>query len=256
VTPPPGAREWDAGSYDAVAVPHLEWAVGILDRLELRGDETVLDAGCGTGGVTEMLVERLPRGRVIGVDGSRAMLEEASKRLGPGVELIHCDLLELELPEPVDAIFSSAVFHWIKDHARLFARLHEALAPGGHLEAQCGGIGNVAAFYAAIEVAAAADPFRRHLEGFEPNRFAAPDETEELLRAAGFGSARAWLQEWPVRPPEPREFIRTVCLGAHSDQLPEELRDSFLDRVVELIGRDPVLGYVRLNISARRDPTA
>ena len=256
MSPPPGSREWDAGSYDLVAVPHLEWAVGVLDRLELRGDETVLDAGCGTGGVTEMLVERLPRGRVIGGDGSRAMLEEAAKRLGAGVELIHSDLLELELPDRVDAVFSNAVFHWIKDHARLFARLHAALAPGGRLEAQCGGIGNVAAFYAAVEVAAAADPYRRHLEGFEPNRFAAPDETEELLRAAGFGTARAWLQDWPVRPADPHRFIATVCLGSHSDQLPDDLREPFLDRVVELTGPDPVLGYVRLNISARRDATA
>lgn len=256
MSPPPGSREWDAGSYDVVAVPHLEWAVAILDRLELRGDETVLDAGCGTGSVTEMLLERLPRGRVIGVDGSRAMLAKAAKRLGPGVELIHIDLLELELSEPVDAIFSSAVFHWIKDHARLFTRLHDVLVPGGRLEAQCGGFGNVAAFFAAVEVAASADPFRRYLEGYEPNRFAAPDETEELLRAARFDSARAWLQDWPVRPPRPREFIRTVCLGSHSDQLPEELRDPFLDRVVELVGADPVFGYVRLNISARRAATA
>ena len=57
--------------------------------------------------------------------------------------------------------------------------------------------------------------------------------------AAGFGDVRCWLLDWPVRPPEPREFVRTVCLGSHADRLPEELREPFLDAVVERLGPKP-----------------
>src|SRR5947208_12722982 len=137
-------RDWNASSYVRTAAPVEAFGHKLLDRLELRGDETVLDAGCGTGGVTEQLLARVPDGRVIGVDGSPAMIERARERLGDRAELRLGDLLELELEEPVDVVFSSATFHWIADHDRLFARLFAALEPGGRLLAPCGGAGNIA----------------------------------------------------------------------------------------------------------------
>ncbi len=136
-------RDWDATTYQRVSVPHQEWARSILDRLELSGDEVVLDAGCGSGRVTAMLIERLPRGRVVAVDGSPSMIEEVRSVLRSVDEARVADLIELELEEPVDAVFSSAVFHWILDHDALFRSLRRALKPGGTLAAQCGGAGNI-----------------------------------------------------------------------------------------------------------------
>jgi trans-aconitate 2-methyltransferase len=250
---PGGTRDWDARTYDRVSGPQEEWSRAIIERLELRGDETVLDAGCGSGRVTELLLERLPRGRVIAVDGSAAMVEQARERLDPArTTLIHSDLLDLDLRAEADAVFSNAVFHWIKDHRRLFELLYAALRPGGRIEAQCGGEGNVARFYAALRGVAGREPYRSHLEAFHPNLFAAPDETEERLRAAGFTDVECSLLRWPVRPPEPREFVRSVCIAAHAELLPEELRGAFLDDVMEALGPDPELDYVRLDISARK----
>ena len=134
------AAGWNAASYQRVSAPLEAMGREVLDRLKLRGDERVLDAGCGTGRVTAALAERVPRGHVIAVDGSPAMVVEACERLGPGVEVFAADLLELELDEPVDAILSTATFHWIADHDRLFERLFAALA-GGRIVAQCGGGG-------------------------------------------------------------------------------------------------------------------
>src|SRR5204862_558549 len=130
------------------------------------------------------------RGRVVAVDGSAAMVARAREALGPGAEVIESDLLDLELEEPVDAVFSTATFHWILDHDRLFARLHAALRPGGRLVAQCGGEGNVAAFKAAMEEVAAREPYAEHIAGWTPWNYAAPDATEERLRRAGFAPAR------------------------------------------------------------------
>ncbi len=259
-SPPPGSRgtrEWDAGTYDRVSEPQLAWGRKILARLELSGDETVIDAGCGSGRVTELLLERVPRGQVIGVDGSAAMIERASARFGDRVELIHSDLLELEPATPVDAVFSSATFHWISDHDRLFRRIRSWLRPGGRLEAQCGGEGNVAEFFSLVSEVAAREPYAEHLAGVGPTRnFASAEDTAERLRSAGLESVSCWLRESPTTPPEPRAYIESVCLGAHTTALPAELREQFADEVSRLwldpdSGPGPTLGYVRLEISAR-----
>jgi trans-aconitate 2-methyltransferase len=152
-------RDWDAASYERVSAPLEAMGRDVLDRLQLRGDERVLDAGCGTGRVTAALLERLPRGEVIAVDGSPAMVEQARERLGDAADVRVADLLELELEQPVDAILSTATFHWIADHNRLFTRLRENLVPGGRLAAQCGGQGNVAELEAAARTVGEREPF-------------------------------------------------------------------------------------------------
>jgi trans-aconitate 2-methyltransferase len=248
--------EWDAATYHRVADNQEEWGLEVLDRLELAGDERVLDAGCGSGRVTRALLERLPRGRVVGVDGSSTMVEEARSNLaefGDRVELIVSDLTELELAEPVDAVFSNATFHWITDHERLFGRLHEALRPGGALEAQCGGEGNVTEWIRAIEAIAGDERFAPYFRGMGSTwNFASVGDTEARLARAGFEVGRLWLENRTFEPPEPREYVRTVGLSRHLAQLPDDLHDEFIDAVLGSMLRPLRLEYVRLNISARR----
>jgi trans-aconitate 2-methyltransferase len=250
-----GAAEWDAAAYDRLAKPQEEWARQVLQRLSLQGDEVVLDAGCGSGGVTRMLLERLPRGRVVGVDGSQAMIEEARSNLqewGERVELRVGDLLALELAEPVDAVFSNATFHWVPDHETLFGRLRATMKSGAPLVAQCGGEGNVAEFAAAIEEASALSEFAPAFEGWPaPYNFAGPALTEERLRAAGFAEVRCWLEERPVEPEQPREFGAAAGLAPHLERLADEQREPFIDAVMERLAKPIVYRYVRLNIDAR-----
>ena len=247
-------HDWDASTYERVSGPQLAWAGEVIDRLELRGDETVLDAGCGSGRVTRVLLERLPRGHVVAVDAAPSMVEHARAALGERATVIQADLQELVLDEPVDAVFSNAVFHWIPDHDLLFRRLHAALEPGGRMSAQCGGAGNVERFHGLADEVGAREPFAEHLRGWTgPWNFAGAEETAERLERAGFTGVETWLHPWPVTPDEPREFIRTVCLNYHLERLPEELRDAYVDAVAARLGRPPVIDYVRLNIVARRD---
>lgn len=246
-------KEWDASDYQRVSVPHEEWAAALMERLPLSGSETILDAGCGTGRVTRMLVERLPEGKVVAVDGSAAMVEKVREVLRPGDESFVSDLTALELSEPVDAVVSSAVFHWIPDHDALFARMRAALKVGGRIEAQCGGKGNIDEFRRVSGEVVAREPYAAHLRatGFEePWFYADAEETEERLRAAGFTDVKAWLQPWDVVPPDPREFMRTLILKPHVDSLPEELHEQLLDEVEAAVGEPFSLRYVRLNISA------
>jgi trans-aconitate 2-methyltransferase len=246
-------RTWDAGSYDRVGAPMTAMALEVLDRLELRGDEVVLDAGCGTGRVTEHLLARLPRGRVIAVDADPDMVDKALAVLGERAVVRQADLTELVLDEPVDAVLSTATFHWVLDHERLFGRLFDLLRPGGHLVAQCGGSGNLTSVLGATEAVATRDGWAPSFaEWSRPMRYAGPDETTELLRAAGFADVRCWLQPHPVTPEEPLEYLATVPLGAHLDRLPPERRRPFVEEVAALLPEPVTADYVRLNIDARR----
>jgi trans-aconitate 2-methyltransferase len=249
---PTDARGWDAGLYDSISDMQLGWGVRILDRIGLDGDETVLDAGCGTGKVTALIAERVPRGRVIGVDASPSMIDGARNRLPPGVELIVGDLLDLELDGPVDVVFSNATLHWIHDHDRLFERLHAALRPGGRLEVQFGGEGNVAALEAAVREASATPPFAEHLDGVPlPWRFRSAEETAAALDRAGFVEARCWTERVTESFDEGRD-LRACGVGDYIDRLPEPLRARFVDAVVGAMEDPSVREYVRLNVSARR----
>ncbi len=242
--------DWDARSYDRVADPMTHWGGVVLDRLPLSGGERVLDAGCGTGRVTESLAERLPNGHVLALDGSPAMVEEAGARLarfGDRVSFLVADLARpIPLDEPVDAILSTATFHWVPDHDALFANLAAVLRDGGLLVAQCGGVGNIA-------------NVQRVLAGIGdgwlgPVHLETPLDTTARLDASGFVDIECWLTDEPTRfdAGEPFEsYLRTVVLGAHLDRLPEGERDAFVRAVADGLGA-PTIDYVRLNIVARR----
>jgi trans-aconitate 2-methyltransferase len=243
--------DWDAATYDRVSDPQFGWALEQLERLPLDGDEVVLDAGCGTGRVTSVLADRVPRGRVYAVDAAPSMVKHAREALGERATVLCQDLVELDLPEPVDVVFSNATFHWIPDHEALFTALHGAMKSGARLVAQCGGQGNVASFFAAADSVATEEPFARFFDGWRnPRNFAGAEETAERLRTAGLTDVETWLEPRPVTPGEPRPFVTTVCLVRHLDPLPEELREAFVDRVLARVGEPLVLNYVRLNMTA------
>lgn len=245
-------RDWDARTYDLVADPQTRWGATVLDRLPLSGDERVMDAGCGSGRVTEQLAERLPEGRVVALDGSPSMIDAARDRLarfGDRIDYVVADLGQpLPIEGKVDAVFSTATFHWVPDHDALFRNLAAVVRPGARLAAQCGGAGNLATVAAALRELGA-DPFSRKV-------FATPERTEERLAATGFVDVGCWLHEEPTPFDDLDEletFLRTVALGDHVASMSEPEGRAFAHEVAVRLPR-PELDYVRLNIRARRAP--
>ena len=228
--------------------PQLAMARDVIDRLDLQGDERVLDAGCGTGRVTAVVVDRVPDGHVIAVDGSEAMVAETRKRFGDTVTAFASDLVELELDEPVDAILSTATFHWIPDHERLFDRLYAALKPGGRFAAQCGGAGNIANVQAAID--AVDHPALRGWAG--PWNFATPEahdaapRSRRLHRRLDLAAALAGRAAGPARVLHDGDPRLASGAPAGGERAP------FVDAVLAQLDEPVIANYVRLNILARR----
>jgi trans-aconitate 2-methyltransferase len=257
-------REWNAGEYHRLSQPQFEWGLKVLARLELRGDETVLDAGCGSGRVTEQLLERLPRGRVIALDQSENMLGAArallEPRFGGRVRFVCADLQDFTLEAPVEIIFSTATFHWVLDHPRLFRALYRALEPGGRLHAQCGGGPNLAEVHERAHALVRDPEFAEHLAGHpQAWQFADAVTSATRLAEAGFDDVACSLESALVVLPDRdtyRSFLEHVVVRSWLAPLPSDaLRQRFLDRLVEPGASDDPpwsLDYWRLNLNARR----
>jgi trans-aconitate 2-methyltransferase len=264
--PPGRPAEWDASTYHRISNPHVVWGQPIIDRLHLTGSETVIDAGCGTGRLTAQVLERLPAGRVIAVDRDAAMLAtakaELEPRFGDRVRVVRADLLDLDsaVDEPADRVFSTATFHWVGDHERLFGAIFRSLRPGGWLVAQCGGAGNIQRVIGhAAEIAREPD-FQPWFAGWAgPWTFSDDRQAARRLAKAGFTEIETALIEAPVTQPDSAafaQFARSVVFGEHLARLPTDgLRDRFVAAITERAGRDDppyTLDYRRLNIRAQR----
>ena len=258
------SREWNAETYHRVSNPQFDWGTVVLDRLSLRGDELVLDVGCGTGRLTEKLLQRLPRGRVLAIDLSSNMLHVARDYLKPSfgrrIHLAIADAASLAVGEQADAIFSTATFHWVLDHPRLFRSLHDALKPGGQLIAQCGGGANLARIHRRLDRLRHEPEFAGRFETWrEPWEFADAETTAARLAEAGFGNIRTSLEPSPVvfrSADDYAAFVTNVICRPYLAYLHEpELRDTLIARITARAAQDTPpfeLDYWRLNIEARR----
>lgn len=256
-------RSWNAHAYDRVSDPQFNWGLKVLERVRLRGDETVMDAGCGTGRLTRLLLERLPEGHVIAVDASADMVGKAKENLsdlGKRVSFRVGDLRKIDLNAVADGVFSTATFHWIPERQALFNALHAALRPGGWLVAQCGGGNSLERFWDMVGAIVERAPFAEYVRGRRRlQKYLDPEETRLQLREAGFAEYKVWTESMVVQFPTSEafaEFITTVNLAEHVKFLPEELKTDFITEVTRQSEKsDPplALDYVRLNIDARRD---
>jgi len=243
--------EWDARTYDSLDLPHKRWGSGVMERLRLRGDETVLELGCGSGRDTERLLEALPHGRVVAVDGSRQMLEQLRARLGDGdgrLRVLHRDLRQpFELDEQFDAVMSVATLHWLPDHQHILHELSRVVRSGGRLAIDAGGHGNIVDFLEAV-AAVRADT------GAHVWNFADIPETRRRLRLSGFEEVDVRLVADEARLEDRGQleaFVATVMLAAQLRELPADQRAPMVSAVCDRLA-EPAIDYVRLQIEATR----
>jgi trans-aconitate 2-methyltransferase len=255
-----GVADWDAARYHQVSDPQTHWGLKVLDRLVPQDGERILDIGCGSGRLTMALADRAPGAAVLAVDRSPAMVWEARRSFAGRIPVVQADGARLPFRIGFDAVFSTATFHWIPDHGRLFAEIRRVLGRGGRLVSQAGGGPNLARLYQRCAALAAEGEFAPSFAGWiDPWYFADVETTERRLREAGFTGIAVWLEATPTTFEDAgayRRFVATVCLRHQLARLDENGRDRYLTRLVDLAGRDDppfTLDYWRLNIDARTD---
>ena len=253
-----GVVDWDAERYHRLSEPQVAWGRRVLERLDPQPGERVLDVGCGTGRLTAEVAARTVR-LVIGADRSATMTAQARARRDPRTAFVLADGQALPFGQAFDAVFSTATFHWIPDHARLFAALHGVLKPGGRLVAQCGGGPNLARLLDRAHALMESPRFKPWFRAWsDPWNFAGVDETRTRLREAGFTSVEVSLEPAPTTFADAlayADFISCVCVRHHVDALPAPERAPFVATLAEETAADDppyTLDYWRLNIAAVR----
>lgn len=140
-------KQWDARLYDDKHAFVWKHGASVVELLEPKPGERILDLGCGTGHLTAQLAAAGVD--VVGIDQDPAMIDEA-KRNFPALRFEQADAREFAFTEPFDAVFSNAVLHWVRPPEAAIRCIHRALKPGGRFVAEFGGQGNVGRIVAAL----------------------------------------------------------------------------------------------------------
>ncbi|MDQ6888635.1 MAG: methyltransferase domain-containing protein [Gemmatimonadota bacterium] len=256
--------DWDASAYHRVSDPQFGWGMAVLDQLQLDGRERVLDIGCGSGRLTAELRTRLGSGSVVALDASSSMVGAARELLAARFpdrwDVVLASGDRLPFPASFDIVFSTATFHWIPDHPRLFREILRVLRPRGCLHAQCGGSHNLSGLHARATALSRSPRYARHFtEWRDPWEFASAETTSARLEEAGFEDIETSIHPAPLileSAQAYRLFLRTVVIRPYLAYLPSEsLAEAYLgDLTAAAAGDEPPysLDYWRLNLAGRR----
>ncbi len=266
-------NRWDAENYHRVSTVQESWAIELLEKRKMGEYEVVMDAGCGTGRVTETIANAVKRGMVYAVDRDDNMISKAKENLSgfSNITFIKSDISEVSLPEKMDLIFSNAVIHWVLDHKKLFSNFWNLLKPNGELLIQCGGKGNLGMVHTILEKLRKSNTFKHYFVDWNnPWNFASPEDIKKTLNDTGFKNTQVQLKKKTAEFENYHEFIlfmKTVVMKPYLAYLPagndNEIRNSFIVEFMNELKKNQItnrieagidlrLQYVRLDITGKK----
>ena len=179
--------EFDGRKYKKASIHQKEWGNTLISELKLKGNERVLDLGCGDGVLTEQLSLAVPNGEVLGIDASIGMIETAKGIIKDNMDFQQLDINEINYENEFNVIFSNAALHWVKDHKRLLENAYQALKIQGIILWDFGSSGNCANFIDVISKKITDDKFARYFKNFEwPWFMPSKSQYEKLISSIGF----------------------------------------------------------------------
>jgi len=229
---------WDAKEYHRNSENQKRWALGLLAQISWKGNESVLDVGCGNGRVTALIAAKVPKGKVLGVDSSRDMVDFASgfyKRQRKRLSFKRKDACRLGMREAFDVIFSNSCFHWIPDHRALLKSIRQALKPGGRLFVRMGAKGNFAGAIQAAKRLNRQEKWRRYFTDFtSPFNFADPVRFRALLKHSGFKlkTFRPFIEYMNYDTPAAFKASLAAIWMPYSHRVPKRLRGEYMEETL------------------------
>ncbi|MDW0167461.1 MAG: class I SAM-dependent methyltransferase [Nitrososphaeraceae archaeon] len=282
---------WDARTYDQVSyLVQYRWGQQVLEWRKWRGNEIVMDAGCGSGLLTKQLAKKVPRGKVYAVDIDSNMIKQARNNLQlfDNVEIMQSSFTDIRLPQKLDVVFSNSALHWLQDHRNAFRIFWEMLKPthsndndndtadtsnstgnisSSQLLIQCGGYGNLQEIITLLERITYLDQFKAYFTKWKQSwYFAKPDDTNKLLEEIGYVNTRVYSNSDCIILPNRHmysRFVKTVVAKPYLERLSpdngDKLKTAFLELFLDEVKKHSnksktrwFLDFVRLNIVARR----
>lgn len=229
-------HEFDGKKYEKASSHQKEWGRKLIFELGLKGNERLLDLGCGDGSLTVQLAELLPEGEVVGIDASQGMIDVASTRERSNLRFFRLDINHMEYENQFDVVFSNATLHWIKDHQRLLQNVHRALRDDGRIRFDFAGDGNCSHFFSVVRDAITRDEFNSFFTAFEwPWYMPSVDEYEILAKSSGLHCVRVWGENVDRFFPDKEMMIRWVdqpSLVPFLAFVPDPVKTSFREYVV------------------------
>jgi Trans-aconitate methyltransferase len=161
------AFDFDGKKYKEASKHQKEWGNKIIREMNIKEDSFILDLGCGDGVLTQILSSKVPKGKVIGIDASKSMIDTAIEIREENLEFRAMDINDMNFKEKFDLIFSNAALHWVKDHKELFYKCNNALKDGGRIRFNFAGHGNCQNFFEVVKEIAKDEEYNTHFKDFE-----------------------------------------------------------------------------------------
>lgn len=255
--------EFDGRKYEQASLPQKEMGYRIITALPLRGNEHILDLGCGDGALSARLAKMVPQGRVIGIDASEGMLKVAQTYAGGNLKFFRMDVNAMTFEKEFDLVFSNAALHWIKDHHDLLDRIYRALRPGGGARLNFAAAGNCEIFFQTIKTAMTQIDFADYFRNFSwPWLTPSPEQYQRIVAVTAFRNARITIMKQDYYFPNGDKlvaWIDTSGLTPFLTVLPENLRSLFRDYVITRMLAETkqsdgrfLIPFRRLNVEAAR----
>jgi len=251
---------WDARTYDQVSrLVQYKWGQQVIKWRKWRGNEIVMDAGCGSGLLTKQLAKQVPRGKLYAVDIDSTMIKQAKRNLKSfdNIEIIHSSFTDVKVPRRMDVVFSNSALHWVQDHRKAFQNFWQMLKPmnsnditdinassdsnnnntdsSGQLLIQCGGYGNLQEIIAILERITELDQFKEHFADWkQPWHFAKAEDTSKLLQEIGYVNTKVYYSDDCVTLPNRliyTKFVKTVVMKSYLDHLSSHNDDYDSDKL-------------------------
>jgi trans-aconitate 2-methyltransferase len=232
--------EWKASDYAQISALQAAMAEEVLSLLQLEGSERILDVGCGNGKNTSEIAARVPRGSVVGVDFSAAMVAFAASHYDelthPNLEFAAADARHLPFGPEFDLIVSFNALHWIPEQELALRSIHSALKPAGLAQLRLVPSGERKSLENVIEETRLSSRWTEYFKSFhDPYLHLTPEEYAALAEQNGFEVRRQHTQakEWDFESRDAFHAFGMVTFVEWSQHLPESERPAFVDDVLD-----------------------